>query len=99
MIGDVTDLDIPADLIDLKRRFIALTQQQESLAKELPSSTAIAGGKAAFTDEQRAGWDRLRAELGDLAVQIHAHPFLASLPMAERYKADEAASKVARAGG
>lgn len=92
----MTDNPAFADLVNLKRRFITLTEQQAAFAKTLPSSTAIIAGEAAFTDEQRAAWQRINTSLGDLAVQIHRHEAFNGLSPVERHKLDTEASKQAR---
>lgn len=88
-------LEIPADLIALKRHFTALLDRQAQLAAALPSSPAIANGQAALTTEQQDAWTRIQAELTETALQIHQHPHLAALQPLDRYKADRAATKAA----
>lgn len=91
--------EIPDDLIELKYRFLDLDARQAQFVKTLPGSMDIAAGKAQLTDEQHATLTAMQAELADLAVQIHQHPFLVALtpvPL-DRYAADRAATKAAKA--
>lgn len=79
--------DSPAfdDLVKLKRRFIALTEQQKILADAMPKPTAVVAGEAALTEEQHAEWGRINAELGKMAAQIDNHVAFKGLPQVERY--------------
>jgi len=96
MIGGVTDSPAFADLVDLKRQFIALTEQQKILADAMPAPTAIVAGEAAPTDEQVAEWDRVRAELSYLAVRIDNHEAFDNTSQIEHYQLATEASKAAR---
>jgi hypothetical protein len=93
----VSDAEIPEDLVALKHRFLHLDAEQAQFAKTLPSSMAIATGQAALTDAQRETWTAMRTELTELAVQIHRHPFLTAKAPVDRYPADRAATKAAKA--
>jgi len=92
----VTDTPAFADLIDLKRRFIALTDRQKTLADAMPKPTAIVADEAAATAEQRTEWNQVAAELTDLAVQINNHAVFEDVSQMERYQLDKDASKAAR---
>ncbi len=74
--------EIPADLIALKREFYATERELAVLSNAEPA------------DPGR--WKATHDRLGDLAVAIHRHPALQSLPPAERLKLDQAASNAAR---
>lgn len=78
----VSDVEIPADLIELKRQFYATEREIAALAAAEPA------------DPGR--WKATHDKLGDLAVAIHRHPALQALPPVERLKLDLAASKAAR---
>lgn len=91
------ETDAPADLIALKREFLTADAKLSALARTLPSSMAIAGSEADFTEDQRAAWDGLQATLGELAVQIHRHPAFEGLSRPDRLKLDQEASREARA--
>ncbi|MEY9857049.1 hypothetical protein ABH935_002657 [Catenulispora sp. GAS73] len=98
-MADTPAPEIPDDLIELKYRFLVLDAQQAQFVKTLPGSMDIATGKMQLTDEQRATLTAMQAELTELAVQIQRHPFLVALTPApvDRYAADRAATKAARA--
>jgi predicted phage gp36 major capsid-like protein len=87
---------IPADLIELKRRFIDVQADQAQFAVTLPSSMAIATGQASLTDEQQSAWRQIQTELTELAVQIHRHPALTALGPVDRDALDRAATKTAK---
>ena len=97
IIADVSEAEIPEDLVALKHRFLALDAEHAQFAKTLPGSMAIATGQAALTDAQRATWTAMQTELTELAVQIQRHPFLAAKAQLDRYAADRAATKAAKA--
>jgi len=78
----VSDAEIPADLIALKREFYATERELAELSNAEPA------------DPGR--WKATHDRLGDLAVAIHRHPALQALPPVERLKLDQAASKAAR---
>ncbi|MEY9934348.1 hypothetical protein ABH926_009016 [Catenulispora sp. GP43] len=98
-MADTSAPEIPDDLIELKCRFLVLDAQQARFVKTLPASTDIAAGKVQLNDEQRAALTAMQVELTELAVQIHRHPFLVALTPVpvDRYAADRAATKAARA--
>lgn len=99
MIGAVTDTEIPADLIQLKREFIATDAELAALSKAMPSGRAIIAGEATEDPADRARWNVLHDRRGTLAEDIHRHEAFKGLSQVDRYKLDEAASKAARAGG
>lgn len=91
------ETDAPAELVALKLEFLTADAELSALARTLPSSMAIAGGEADFTEDQRAAWDGLQATLGELAVWIHRHPAFEGLSHPERLKLDQEASRAAKA--
>lgn len=95
MIADVSDSDIPEDLIALRRRRIEVTAELAEFSVTLPSATAIVSGEIELTDGERATWDRLYAEEAALAVEISRHPWLAAAE--NRALADAALTKAATA--
>lgn len=78
----MSDAEIPADLIELKRQFYATERELAELSGADPA------------DPGR--WNATHSKLGDLAVAIHRHPALQALPPVERLKLDTAASSAAR---
>lgn len=91
------DIEAPADLVALKREFLAADADLTALVATLPSSASIAGGEAAFTEDEQRAWDRLQAARAELAVQIHRHAAFEGLSGLERLALDEAASRAAKA--
>jgi len=93
----VADIEIPTDLIQLKRRFYELDKLQSDVAARMPSSMAIAGGEAEISEADREEYDALGAEQQQLVLAIHRHPALEGLSQKERYELQEAASAAERA--
>ena len=84
----MSDTDVPADLIDLKRQFYETERELAELAKANPFDSVR--------------WQVTHGRLGDLAVAIHRPPALQALAPVDRLKLDTAASRAAReqlAGG
>lgn len=94
----MADLEIPADLTELKRAFLAQEQRLAEVAARMPSSMAIAGGEAEVSEADRAEWDRLWSEQGETVLAIHRHPALVNLSRQEQDALQAAAAKAARAG-
>lgn len=99
MIGAVTDIEPPADLVQLKRDFIDTDRELTALSKAMPSGRAVLAGESIEDPADRARWNVLHDRLGALVLQIRQHPVFEGLSQVERYQLDEAASKAARAGG
>lgn len=95
----MTDIEPPADLIELKRQFIATDQELIALSATMPSGRAIIAGNATEDPADRARWNVLYDRLGTLVEQIDNHPAFEGLSQVEKYRLREAASKAARAGG
>lgn len=93
MIGTVADLTPPDDLVELKKNFYSAEAEAAAYAQSLKTEPRTGDDTEAA---ERAGWERVWAKQRDLALQIHAHPWLAAAE--NRYEADAAASKVARQG-
>jgi hypothetical protein len=98
-MADTPNSEIPDELIELKYRFLVLDDQQARFVRTLPGPVDIAAGKTQLTDEQHVTLTAMQAELTELAVQIHRHPFLLALAPVpgDRYAADRAATKAAQA--
>lgn len=97
MIGFVTDSEIPAELIALKRDFIETDAALTELSKTMPSGRAIIAGEAVEDPADRERWNVLNDNLGTLAEEINRHSAFEGLSQKERYEVAEAASKAARA--
>lgn len=93
----MTDTEIPADLLDYKREFNAVTYELATLSRTMPSGVAILAGEATEDPADRERWNELYARQGELAELIHRHPAFAGLSQIERYNLDKSASKAARA--
>lgn len=65
--------DLPPDLIELRRDFLAAEETLRQLGAAQPAPTAIAAGEAELSDEQREEWDAAQAEAQRLAGEIHRH--------------------------
>ena len=99
MIGSVTDIEPPVDLIELKREFITIDRELNALPETMPSGRAVLAGEAAEDPADRAQWNVLHDRLGALVEQIEGHSAFEGLSQGEKYRLKEAASKAARAGG
>lgn len=71
--------DVPAHLIDLRRKFEDAEQRCNQISAALPSATDIASGAAVVTDEQWAELGKARVELQGLAEQIQLDPWWADV--------------------
>lgn len=90
-------VDIPEDLINLKRQFYAREAELAEVTARMPPSMAIAGGEAEVSAADQDAWDALWRAQGETVRAIHCHPAFAGLSLPERFKLDEDASKAARA--
>ncbi|MEU8151810.1 hypothetical protein [Nonomuraea sp. NPDC048901] len=89
----MADYDPPADLIQLRRDFLAAEARLSAAGREMPSHAAVAAGEAEpATEEQREAWRALDAERRRLAVAIQEHPFWGTVddPKAARKALDDA---------
>lgn len=93
----MTTIEIPADLIDLKREFIRVDSELAELSRTMPPGKAIIAGEATEDPADRARWNVLHDRLGTLAEEIRRHPAFEGLSQVDRYELDAAASKAARA--
>ena len=71
----MADFDLPPDLIELRRAFLAAEEHLRELGAAQPAPTAIAAGEAELTDEQREEWQAAHDKTRDLAGEIHRHPW------------------------
>jgi hypothetical protein len=97
MIVAVPDFELPADLVDLKVRFLTTDAERTALARQLPSASAVVAGTEEATDQQSEKWAAVGKDLASLAAQINAHPYLTSLRGSDRIKAAEAVTARAKA--
>jgi hypothetical protein len=65
--------DLPADLLALKRDFLAAENRLAELRQTHPAPTAVAAGDAELSDEQRVEWAATMDESRRLAEEIHRH--------------------------
>ncbi|MEU4576591.1 hypothetical protein [Nonomuraea sp. NPDC023979] len=75
----MTAYEPPADLLDLRKAFVATEAQLANLRQAHPSPTAIAAGEAELTDEQRVEWAAALDESRRLAEEIHRHSWWATV--------------------
>lgn len=68
-------IDVPPDLVQLRRDFLAAKQALHDLGASMPAPTAVATGEAELSDDQRAEWEAAHARSRDLAGEIHRHPW------------------------
>lgn len=93
----MTDIEPPANLIELKRDFITTDLELAALSKTMPSGRAVLAGEAVEDPADRARWNVLHDRLGALVEEIRRHPAFEGLSQVERYELDAAASNAARA--
>lgn len=65
--------DLPPDLVQLRRAFLAAEEHLRQLGAAQPAPTAIAAGEAELSDEQREEWQAAHEKTRDLAGEIHRH--------------------------
>lgn len=88
--------DPPADLLELKRDFLAAEIRLAALRQAQPAATAIVAGEAELTDEQRVEWAAAMDETRRLAEDIHRHPWWAGVD--NQHSAWMALQKAAKQG-
>ncbi|MEU6781508.1 hypothetical protein ABZ912_20070 [Nonomuraea angiospora] len=69
----MADYDLPEDLIDLRRAFLASEARLVELRQTHPASTVIAASEAELSEEQRVEWAAAFDESRRLAEEIHRH--------------------------
>jgi len=93
----MADYDLPDDLIDLRRAFLAAQERLAELGRAMPSHTMVAAGEAEpATEGQRQAWWDAQKECQRLAVEIHRHSWwetVDSRQKAERALRDAAATQ------
>jgi hypothetical protein len=93
----MSDYDLPEDLLQMRRDFLAAERRLSELGEAMPAPTAIAAGEAEVPDEQREEWWTVQAECRRLAVGIQTHSWWASVD--NRQKAERALRDAADASG
>jgi hypothetical protein len=88
--------DPPADLLSLKRNFLAAEEHLAELRQTHPAPTAIAAREAELTDEQRVEWAAAWDESRRLAEEISRHAWWAQVD--NRHSAWMALQQAAKAG-
>jgi hypothetical protein len=84
----MSDYDLPPDLLQMRRDFLATEKLLSELGKAMPAPTAVAAGEAEVPDEQRQEWWAVQAECRRLAMGIQTHSWWASVD--NRQKAERA---------
>jgi hypothetical protein len=67
--------DLPPDLVQLRRDFLAAEERLRAIGQAQPAPTAVAAGEAEVSDEQRVEWAAAFDETRRLAEEIHRHPW------------------------
>lgn len=91
----MAEYEPPADLLELKRAFLAAEALRAEVGKALPAATDVAAKEADIPEEQRQEWDQACAESTRLAVELHRHPWWGSVD--NRHEADTQLLKLAKA--
>jgi predicted phage gp36 major capsid-like protein len=93
----MADYDLPPDLLQMRRDFLAAERRLSELGRAMPSEAAVRAQEAEPpTEEQRRAWAAAQDECRRLAVQIQTHPWWATVDSrqaAERALRDAAAER------
>lgn len=92
---NLADYEPPADLLELKRAFLAAEVKRREVGQAMPAPTAVAAKEAELSDEERQAWKDACDESGRLASEIHRHPWWETVD--NRYDADMQLLKLAKA--
>lgn len=90
----MADYDLPEDLIQLKRDFLAADAECREIAEQLPSSVAVLAGEAEPDLGRQAQLDAARARRLEVVRQLYRHEWWATVD--NRYQADVALTKAAK---
>ena len=92
----MADHEIPDDLLELKRAFLAAEDRRREVGLAMPAPTAVAAKEADISDEERQAWKGACDESARLVEEIHRHPWWETVD--NRYDADVQLLKLAKAG-
>lgn len=92
----MADYEPPADLLELKKAFIAAEERRREVGLAMPAPTAVAAKEADISDAERQAWTNACEESARLAGEIHRHPWWETVD--NRYSADMQLLKLAKAG-
>lgn len=93
----VSDLEIPADLIQLKRDFLRQEMDLAEVAARMPSAAAIVADEATVTPDDQTAWDVLWQQQDETVRAIHRHPALDGLTRQQQAEMQAGAMRAARA--
>ena len=82
----MAEYEIPGDLLELKKAFIAAEAHRREVGLAMPAPTAVAAKEADISDEERQAWQSACAESGRLAEEIQRHEWWATVD--NRFDAD-----------
>ena len=91
----MADYDLPPDLVQLRRDFLAAEEELRKIGAAQPAPTAVAAGEAELTDEQRAEWQAAFQEVRRLVAEINQNPWWETVD--NRHHAWMALNKAAKA--
>ena len=84
----------PAQLVQLKRDFLAAEERRREVGQAMPAPTAVAAGEATITEDQREAWQAACAESARLAEAIHRDDWWGTVD--NRHSADMALLEAAK---
>lgn len=93
----MSDLEIPTDLIQLKRDFLRQETDLAEVAARMPSAAAIVAGEATVTPDDQTAWDVLWQQQDETVRAMHRHPALDGLTHQQRADMQAGAMRAARA--
>jgi hypothetical protein len=89
------EFDLPSDLIELQREFLALDATCERLSASLPSNLAVLEGEAEPDLQGQAELEEARTNRLRVVEEVNAHPWWSGVP--DRHAAWMALRKAAKA--
>ena len=91
----MADYEIPPDLLEKRRAFVAAEARLVALGRAMPSAAAVAAGEAEpVAEEQRQEWLDAQSKCRTLAVEIQEHKYWREVddPKAARKALEDAVS-------
>lgn len=86
----MTAFDLPADLVDLQRRFYEMDARCEAIGRTHPRPTDVGAGLAVISAEQHTELAAARAERLEVVEALNDHDWWASVTPADRAAAKAA---------
>lgn len=89
-------MDIPSDVLELKRAYLAADARCQKLSAALPSSVAVLAGEADIDGEAHAALLEARSDRLEALERLNAHPWWSTVE--QRYDAWMRLNRAAQEG-